>query len=235
MKNSILQTPFVIFFTLCIAFSNTVSAQELTGNQLLEQAIKFHDPSNQWPTFNGTFQVIMNTPEGSPRVSDITINFSQDYFSVTAKKDKVITAYTIDKGICTTSIKEEAAEGKRMPCETAQRYKDYYTYLYGLPMKLMDNGTNLAEVIERKTFKGKEYLVLKASYDKTVGSDIWYFYFDPKTYAMEIYQFYHDETKNDGEYIILSETAIIGGIKMPKKRAWFTNEENRLLGTDIIN
>jgi hypothetical protein len=102
-------------------------------------------------------------------------------------------------------------------------------------MKLMDNGTIITEVIERKTFKGKEYLVLKASYDKTVGSDVWYFYFDPKTYAMEIYQFYHDETNNDGEYIILSETAIIGGIKMPKKRAWFTNKENRLLGTDILN
>jgi hypothetical protein len=24
-------------------------------------------------------------------------------------------------------------------------------------------------------------------------------YFDPKTYAMEIYQFYHDGRKNDGE------------------------------------
>jgi hypothetical protein len=235
MRNSTLQAPFVIYFALCIPFSNTVSAQELTGTQLLEQAIKFHDPSNQWPTFNGALQITMSTPKGSPRVSDIAINLPQEYFSVTAKRDAVITTDTIDKGICTTSIKEEAAEGKRTPCETAQRYKNYYTYLYGLPMKLMDNGTIITEVIERKTFKRKEYLVLKASYDKTVGSDVWYFYFDPKTYAMEIYQFYHDETNNDGEYIILSETAIIGGIKMPKKRAWFTNKENRLLGTDILN
>ena len=51
---------------------------------------------------------------------------------------------------------------------------------------------------------------------------------------MEIYQFYHDETKNDGEYILLTEEEIINGIKMPKNRAWYTNKDNMLLGTDIL-
>lgn len=39
--------------------------------------------------------------------------------------------------------------------------------------------------VERKKFKGKAYLVLKATYNVSVGKDTWYFYFDPKTYAME--------------------------------------------------
>ncbi len=30
---------------------------------------------------------------------------------------------------------------------------------------------------------------------KEVGEDTWYFYFDPLTYAMEVYQFYHEEEK----------------------------------------
>ena len=88
--------------------------------------------------------------------------------------------------------------------------------------------------LELKTFKGKEYLVLKAIYDESVGKDIWYFYFNPETYAMEIYQFFHDEAKNDGEYILLTEEEAINGIKMPKNRAWHTNKEDKHLGIDIL-
>ena len=51
---------------------------------------------------------------------------------------------------------------------------------------------------------------------------------------MEVYQFFHDEAKNDGEYILLSEEIIINNIKMPKERAWYTNGKEKYLGTDIL-
>jgi hypothetical protein len=118
-------------------------------------------------------------------------------------------------------------------------YKDYYTYLYGLPMKLRDKGTNISETVERKTFKGKAYLVLKVTYDEAVGNDIWYFYFHPETFAMEIYQFFKtDETGNlepdSGEYIMLSEIETINQIKIPKVRAWYYNKDDAYLATDIL-
>ncbi len=98
-------------------------------------------------------------------------------------------------------------------CDRAQLYKNYYSYLYGLPMKLKDPGTIIDNKVEKKVFKGKTYLVLKVSYDKTVGSDVWYFYFNPKTYAMEIYQFYKTDDQgklktDSGEYILLSDETI---------------------------
>ncbi len=102
-------------------------------------------------------------------------------------------------------------------------------------MKLKDPGTIIQSKVERKLFKGKEYLVLKVNYEEEVGKDVWYFYFNTKTYAMEIYQFFHEEAKNDGEYILLTDLKTIEGIKMPKNRDWFTNKENKLLGTDILN
>jgi len=113
-------------------------------------------------------------------------------------------------------------------------FKNYYTYLYGLPMKLKDPGTILDSKIQTKTFKGKKYLVLKATYKAEVGDDIWYFYFDPETYAMEVYQFFHDESINDGEYILLKDQEEINGIKMPKTRAWYYNKDDKYLGTDVL-
>jgi hypothetical protein len=113
-------------------------------------------------------------------------------------------------------------------------YQNYYTYLYGLPMKLKDAGTIIHEKVALKKFKEKNYLVLKVSYEKEVGEDTWYFYFDPFTYAMEVYQFYHEEEKNDGEFILLSGLETVNGVKMPKKRAWYYNKGEKYLGTDIL-
>ena len=229
----------IILFLLITSFL-TSCEKKLTGDLLLNKAISYHDPNGNWPTFNGELIVTMETPNNPNRDSNIVINLPEDYFYVKAVRDTLTTEYEVKKDGCTitfngdTNFTEEVAKKNRLNCERANMYKNYYTYLYGLPMKLKDPGTHISDSITHKTFKGKEYLVLKATYDEAVGNDIWYFYFDPETYAMEIYQFFHDEAKNDGEYILLTEEETINGIKMPKNRAWYTNKEDKLLGTDIL-
>ena len=220
--------------------------QPLTSEQLLDKTIAYHDPNSNWDTFNGTFSVRMETPSKPNRDSKVTINLPDDGFNLVATRDSVTTRYFINKGKCVISatdslrIANQTKKPRRSHCEMTEFYKNYYTYLYGLPMKLKDPGTHISDTIEHKTFKGKHYLVLKASYDKGVGSDIWYFYFDPKTYAMEIYQFFRTDENggqkaDTGEYILLSDEVVINDIKMPKNRAWYTNKEDKLLGTDILN
>ena len=102
-----------------------------------------------------------------------------------------------------TILPKEDAKSNGNNCDPTLFMKNYYTYLYGLPMKLRDKGTILDPVVRKKTIQGKEYLVLKATYEESVGEETWYFYFDPISYAMEVYQFYHEESKNDGEYVML--------------------------------
>ena len=216
----------------------SVSGQKMSGQQLLDKTIGYHDPSGVWPNFNGTLEVSMVMPDGQAREREIQINLPQEYFSVRAKTDTLITTYTLDKDKCETSIKEIPPYSKRTPCETAQLYKNYYTYLYGLPMKLKDPGTIISEYASNQNFKGKDYLMLRASYQKEVGSDIWQFYFDPITYAMEVYQFFKADPggdgKNTGEYILLKDIKTINGIKFPKERAWYYNKDDGYLGTDIL-
>ena len=228
-------TTFLLLFTSIISF-----AQEITGEQLLNKAIQFHDPNGNWATFQGEFLVTMETPKRAPRKSNININLPKEYFSVTAKRDTIITNYTVSKNEFTVSFNgdenpsEDIRKKYSLNKERANLYKNYYTYLYGLPMKLKDEGTIIHQKIERKEFKGKEYLVLKATYNQEVGKDTWYFYFDPETYAMEVYQFFKD-TKDSGEYILLSGLETINGVRMPKTRAWYYNKDNKYLGTDILS
>lgn len=227
-------------FTAISLFSLYLKAQEISGEDLLNKTIAYHDPNGAWSSFSGSFHVRMETPDGTTRKSAITINLPQSFFSVTSTKAEEKITQTIAHGNCTILINgkeltetEKAEKGNT--CERAAMFKNYYTYLYGLPMKLKDKGTHVDEKVVRTLFKGKEYLRLKVTYDKSVGKDTWYFYFNPKNYAMEVYQFFHDESKNDGEYILLSDTEEIQGIKMPKNRAWYYNKEDGYLGTDILS
>jgi hypothetical protein len=230
------KTPtFLLLFSVFFSFSQTLS-----GDQLLEKSIQFHDPNGNWSTFKGAFLVTMKTPKSSPRKSFIEIDIPQEHFLVKAIKDGVITQYTVDKGICriavngNTTPSEALLKKQKLSCERANLYKNYYTYLYGLPMKLKDEGTIIHQKTTIKTFKGKEYLVLKVSYTKEVGNDTWYFYFDPKTYAMEVYQFFKEQ-KERGEYILLTGLETIHDIKMPKERAWYYNKDDGYLGTDVLS
>ncbi len=230
------------FFLWIALLSSLISlGQELSGVQLLQKAIEYHDPTNAWPTFKGELSITMSTPDEKERVSTILIDLPKDYFQVKATKDDVTITQTLNKEECkvlyngSSTFSEEDKKKHRLTCERANMYKNYYTYLYGLPMKLKDSGTIIDPNAEKKIFKGKEYFVLKATYEKEVGEDTWYFYFDPKTYAMEVYQFFHDESKNDGEYILLTGMEEIGGIKMPKTRAWYYNKDDKYLGKDVLD
>ena len=228
-----------ILFILLVSFS-ILLGQSPTGKQLLDNAIAYHDPYNNWNTFKGALFITMEIPEKPNRDSEIVINLPDEYFYVKAIRDTLITEYIISKDECDiklngkSGLSDKIKNTHKLSCESANMYKNYYTYLYGLPMKLKDPGTHVHDEVVYKNFHGKDYLVLKVTYDEAVGGDTWYFYFNPETYAMEVYQFFRNETENDGEYIFLSGEEIINNIKMPKNRAWYYNKNDKLLGTDIL-
>jgi hypothetical protein len=222
----------------------TFTGQTLTGDELLDKAIAYHDPNGNWARFNGSLKVTSQTPKGPARVSEMDINIPEEYFYIKTTRDTTTTEYTIEKEDCRiasngkTNLSEAELKENRLSCRRANTFKDYYSYLYGLPMKLKDPGTNVVQQVNTQTFKGKRYLVLWVTYDVSVGTDVWTFYFDPYTHAMEVYQFHKGDPrrlgKDTGEYIILKDEVVIDGIKMPKTRAWFYNKDDKYLGTDTL-
>ncbi|WP_438969019.1 DUF6503 family protein [Nonlabens sp.] len=229
-----------LLFLLCI----TGVAQELTGQELLDKAIQVHDPNGNWESFKGQLNIVMQTPNESSRLSHIYINLNSQHFQLVVKNDSMMSTYKVEKDkakIEKVNLKASKASIVSIERDNGKAIfmRDYYTYLYGLPMKLKDQGTNIDSKVDRKTFKGKEYLVLKATYDQNVGSDVWFFYFDPATFKMEIYQFFKTDESgkinlNSGEYILLSDNHVVNDINMPKTRKWYYNKDDQYLGTDVI-
>lgn len=234
---------FLLIYFLCQA--TFIQAQYLNAEQLLKATAQYHDPLQRWQHFNDTLIVEMTTPKQSPRMSTVVINLKTDYFSLNATRDNVNTTYTIHKNDCdlslngATNFSEADAKRHNLNCDRAYMMKNYYTYLYGLPMKITDPGAIIQNKVTKTNFKGKDYLMLQVSYTENVGDDVWSFYFNPQTFALEVYQFFKtDEHRNlikdSGEYILLSEETEIGGIKMPKIRKWYYNKDDQFLGTDTL-
>lgn len=217
---------------------------QLTGPQLLEKTIAYHDPNGKWSEFIGSFEITMDMPEAEKRVSSIDINLPAKSFELIVQRSNMISEYRVFKDSVTVAKMylnkpDSTIATTDKDFERAVFMRDYYTYLYGLPMKLKDKGTVISYETKRDTLNDKEYLVLRADYEPTVGSDVWFFYIDPETFRMEAYQFFRQKQPRikdpqTGEYILLSKEVEINGIKMPKIREWYYNKNDEYLATDTI-
>jgi len=132
-----------------------------------------------------------------------------------------------------SELSDKEREEHRLSCDRLRLMRNYYIYLWALPMKLRDPGTQLGAVTAT-TFAEQPVWGLRVTYDEAVGKDIWYFYFDRQSAALVGYRFYHDESKNDGEYIVLKDEVEAAGLRLPKSRSWYTHQDDRLLGTDTL-
>jgi len=211
-----------------------------TASEVLSKSIAYHDPKGEWES--GKFQLKLkeSRPNGTFRETNIKLDNRQQSFELSQKRDNRQVYRYVKGGQCEnkldgkTTFTEEEGKKFRLDCEYSPRMKDYYTYLYGLPMKLRDPGTILGEEVKTVEFDGRQLLQVRVTYEEAVGNDIWYFYFNPTTYAMSGYRFYHDESKNDGEYILISGEQKVGSLRLPKKREWYTHKEEKFLGTDEL-
>ena len=118
-----------ILYLLLFLLSFQGIAQEITGEQLLEKSMKYHDPDGKWETFKGTLLVTMKTPSRPDRNSEIKIDLPNEYFSVKASQGKNTTEYTLDKGKCSiafngdANLSEEVKKKNNLSCDRANLYK----------------------------------------------------------------------------------------------------------------
>ncbi len=213
----------------------------ITGEDLLHKSLQYHDPKGQWPHFKATLYLEQESPRSKGKDTSVVIlNLPNSYFKATDNRKGNSIVREINGTACNTQLNgnstfsEEDKKKHRLTCERAKMYRNYFAYLYGLPMKLKDQGTIIDSEVYATTFQDQASLAMRVTYEKAVGDDIWYFYFHPSSYALIGYRFYHEEEKNDGEYITLEGEETVQGIKIPKIRHWYYNIDDKFLATDLL-
>ncbi|BAO56495.1 DUF6503 family protein [Nonlabens marinus] len=234
---------YISFLFIVFAFAKANSQQDsiqFTAKEIIEKSIDFHDPDNNWPTFDATFTIKMEMPEKADRISKIQINLPEEIFALTSTTVSESTSYYVNKYSVSMAkggkIIEDVSDKDR---DRAMTMKDYYTYLYGLPMKLNDTGTIVHDHVAKVWFWNINAYKVKVTYTQEVGSDVWYFYFDTDSFALEAYQFFKTDQNGEilqdsGEYILMNDLKVIEGIKIPAERNWYYNKNTLFLAKDLI-
>ncbi len=204
-----------------LLFLPTMLFAQVDADRVLQQSIQYHDPENQWASLDATFYFTETRPEGDDRKATIKIDNQKGNMTINRNGEEVY-EITGEQAKVLKGDKEEAR---------GLMLRNYYLYLWGLPMKLMDESTPEITFSGKATVNDQPVNVLRVAYE----SDTWYFSFDETTGRMLEYKFYKDEEAGKGELIKLAGEIEYDGIKIPKERSWYVLPKMKYLGTDILD
>ncbi|GIV61713.1 MAG: hypothetical protein KatS3mg044_0579 [Rhodothermaceae bacterium] len=209
------------------------------AEEVLRRSLAYHDPDGQWWTRTHRFTLRETRPGGSDRVTTFTIEPGGGFFYRSERDGHVVEARW-DGTTCSATfdgsaeIPENVRTRYRLTCDGIRWWQAYYGFMHSLPMNLTSPGTRLNPVAADTTFLDRRVWALRVTYDEPVGTDTWYVYVDPVTYALVGCRFYHDEAKNDGEYIVFEGEVARAGFRIPETLRWYVNADGRFLGADKI-
>jgi hypothetical protein len=223
-------------------------APPTAAEELLERSIRHHDPRGAWGTHAVELRTEIRLSERlasergyATRSDRILLDPAGERFRYVSKRNDDTLEVLGDgdrfrgrlNGSDRLSDEQRAAFG--LTDERLPNWRDYFGYVFGLPMKLRDPGTRIDPDVERTEFAGRTADRIRVTYDAEVGSDLWYFYFDPETAALIGSRFHHDEAANDGEYIVY-EGEVRGphGLRLPKFHRWFMNVDGEWIADDEV-
>jgi hypothetical protein len=223
----------VFLFALC-------SSPERPGPELLERTIEYHDPERMWNSFQGHLYLSSTDTTGRKSLFELEIDNVKGYFChITYQNGKeIVKGISGDKEFYLINgnkqISEEDRERYNLNSEAVKWVHRFYGYLYGLPMKLTDKGALVSDTVFSEQLNGKSYQTLHVTYGPGMGTEVWTFFLDPTTSAMEAYRFMFSPGSDEGEYVLLQETVNVDGIKIPKVREWYLVKGDKHLGTDNL-
>lgn len=209
----------LLLFTIT-SCTDKKSDDQLTDEEMIDRSIQYHDPKGEWKDLNALFIFEDSLP--APRISRS--------YSVSLDNAHSTMIYAIEDSKYTVIQDSVIVKEGDIEKEQALRMRDYYTFLWGLPMKLKDPGTVIEDKVATVSLKGSDYYEIRVPYEK----DIWYIYLTPESYRLAAYKFYQDEANQKGEIIYLSGEREIGGLRIPANRTWYRTEKPEFLATDKL-
>lgn len=224
----------------CVFIFSYCNSSKNPGQQLLEKTVAYHDPQNKWSKLKAHLYLSSIDTAGKENLFELEMDNSDGYFCYITHEDgkEIVKGMADGKEFYLINGKQEINDADRKKYElTSEGVKwvhSFYGYLYGLPMKLRDKGTIVSDTVSTGAFNGKMYQTLKVTYEPGMGKEVWSFFLDRETAAMEGYKFMFAPGSDEGEYILLNETLTVEDIKIPKVRKWHLVKGDKYLGTDNL-
>ncbi len=100
---------FIIFFSGLIVYSSFEdeimktdfnNLNQISGEELLNKSISYHDPNNSWNNFNGVMNITMTRPDKSQRNSEVEIDILRSFFRSKVIQDENTIEQIVENDLC---------------------------------------------------------------------------------------------------------------------------------------
>jgi len=170
----------ILVLSLCLFLGGPLLAGE--AENWLNRSIQYHDPGGAWADSAWSFEITESRPNGADRKTALRISPGGEDFAWITERDGRRLEGRLDESGCvlrldgSEEISDADRERFRLNCDRLRWLRDYYGYLWGLPMKLRDPGTVLDPEVARVQVGGRDRVALRVTYRAGVGEDTWYHY-----------------------------------------------------------
>lgn len=235
MKNSMIY--FILPFSMASVYCNAQDLKtNLTGKEVLERTIKYHDPNGLWDNFKGKLFEVTVFANNYVVKETIEIDKPNDFYLSTCFQDFGTLKRGIDKGKNIFSlngkpdIPEDIKENWGISDDGIKQSREQHYGHFGLPMVYKKSGMTIQDGVKvvdfdgRKcyavTFIGKPDLIINSFY---TGEQI--LYIDMNNFSMRGLRWKMPET--EGVQIFAGEVDI-NGIKIVHVKCAFDKDGNAL-------
>jgi hypothetical protein len=211
-----------------------VAAETSPARALIERSIAYHDPDEVWWTSARTIELRQPRAAGAERRTTFALFPDASQFQLIVEESDRGTALEMHGDSCRSLEVERDFQSHVLgiDCTKGRLYRDYYAYLFNLPMNLLDDAAKVEPQPFETTFLGRPVRAVRITYGE--GEPRWEHYFDPATAALVGCRFTRDPESKTGEYIVYGGKIEAGGVRLPRERAWHYNDGGSWLGTDVI-
>lgn len=233
--------------TLCLILSCTIlfscqvnEKKNLSDGQfVLEQSIKYHDPNGEWPTAKLKMRLAEPRPQTPHRFSIVDLDNNTGAFRMDRNREDKVSSHLVSAGGENSALLDgevvtdpEVIRQYMLLPERSPGYRNYYQFMYGIPMILQPHFATMKEV-SYQVFDDQEVISLDFELKEAMISKEWRLYF-----SQEDYRLLGIETLNEGdepgEYLIFNGEARTGNMKFARFRHWYSKATDQYLGSDIL-
>jgi len=226
--------PLAIIFSAC-GFNSKKESEIKIAKDLIKHSIAYHDPNGNWMHFKSTIQsnssLWKNDGVKEKNTAELFFDNQNGVFKIHSITNEIELKGEMSRDTCYNQILNEITEDialkykQTLGCNGINFYKDYYAYLIGLPMKLLDSESIINDTIFERQYNGIKYDVVKVNYQPLDKNPSWYFYFNKKNHSFELCKFTSRKDENKGgEYIIYNQEKNVQGMKLKGQQVWLYNK-----------
>jgi uncharacterized protein (TIGR02246 family) len=171
------------------------SVVQMTGQELWDKVISYHDPGGIWENFSGKVHLVTTHNRGGFNEEEIELDKSAKMYRCLRFDGNIVATKGVKAGECfrsingRTDVSQDEMQKYRMSCDDCKQFNEHHTCHIGLPMELRTSGVDVETDVRIVNFHGTTFYALRFN----GGSDAvkhpyyqgkWTLYIDPVSFAM---------------------------------------------------